>query len=106
MVPRKHDQIKVCDSMQGLWMVPDSIDEDDDDWETDDKQLKTTYLGKHKIRARNLIGTSHGDEELHVFYNDFSFIDFEESYVKKGGAFGTKTPYLFREKVGGEDEEE
>ena len=49
---------------------------------------------------------SHGFETLHVFYNDYSFLDLEESYVKKGGAYGSKTLYMFREKKANDEEED
>ena len=71
-----------------------------------DSYPRTTYLGKHRISAKNLVGSSHGDELLHVFFSEFSFLDFEETFTKKGGAFGSKTLYLIREKLAGEEDDE
>ena len=112
MVPREHDQIKICDTIQRLWTNPNKLpdkelgwDQDTEQWDSDSNQAKTKYLGQHMISARSLLGAFRGDELWHVFYNEYSFLDLEESYVKKGGVYGTKSLYLFREK-GNEEEEE
>jgi len=65
----------------------------------------TKYLGMYQIEAKNVIEVSHGSEELHLFYNEHSFLDLEESFVKKGGAFGSRTLYLFRKKETHPDED-
>ena len=108
MVPREHDQIRVCDSLKRLWRDPTTIDDDNDlyDFSQQEKVVKTQYLGKSKIRSRNLLGAYQGEEMLHLFYNEFSFLDFEEDFTKRGGVFGSRTLYMFREKVAGEDEDE
>ena len=43
----------------------------------------TKYLGMYQIEAKNVIEVSHGSEELHLFYNEHSFLDLEESRVEE-----------------------
>jgi hypothetical protein len=85
-----------------MWQDPRGLEKIEklavDGFEISNDVLTTRYLGKHTIEAKNLLGTSHGSEELHLFFNEYSFLDLEESYVKRGGAYGSKTIYLFRMK--------
>jgi len=58
---------------------------------------KTRYLGQHEIMVSSPTNVEVGRETFHLFTNDFSFIHLEEDFVKKGGAHGAKTIYMFRE---------
>ena len=35
-------------------------------------------------------------DSLHIFVNNYSFINLEEKYLSTGGAFGAKTFYLWK----------
>lgn len=92
-----------------MWQAPELLDHaSSGDWLDGsligDDRHATQYLGKHLIKATNLVGDSHGTEELHIFFNEHSFLDLEEDFVNRGGAFGSKTLYLFRVKETHPDE--
>ena len=62
-----------------------------------DELIGTRYLGQHEIISRvPPNGSYHNTENFHLFVNEISFVDLEQSFVKRGGVYGSQTIYLFR----------
>ena len=85
MIPREHDQILISEALSSLWNEAGS---------NDGSQL-TQYLGEYTVISS--IGDSvESTDSLHLFVNNYSFVNLEEKYLKTGGAYGCKTFYLWK----------
>lgn len=86
MIPREHDQILISESLASLWQEPGK---------NNDQQPLTQYLGEYtviKTSGDSVVSTN----RLHLFVNNYSFINLEEKYLKTGGAFACSTIYLWQ----------
>lgn len=102
MIPREHDQILISEALATLWNAPSAKD--------DELPTFTQYLGEYTVITRSGDVVTSTDS-LHLFVNNYSFINLEEKFLKTGGAYACKTLYLWKhiqpeeEKLQGEDEQ-
>ena len=65
----------------------------------------TQYLGEYTVSQRSSMGTKLSQESLHIFANNYSFINLEETYLSRGGSSGAHTLYLWRNIIPEVDED-
>lgn len=56
----------------------------------------TKYLGEYTVITSDSGERVLSKDSLHIFVNNYSFINLEEKYLSTGGAFGAKTFYLWK----------
>lgn len=108
MIPHDKDQIVIADALQSLWIAPQTVDSQtlSDNYQFGKREAKTQYLGEHQIAIRSTLNTLIEIESFHLFTNNYSFLELEENYAKKGGTNGAQTIYLWRKIKPSEEEGE
>ena len=98
MVPKDQDQILIADAMASIWTGPEITEEESSsskqkiDW----TPPMTKYLGEYTVKTSSSQEENISTDSLHIFVNNYSFINLEEKYLSTGGSYGAHTMYLWQ----------